>query len=293
MKKFKSIAIEYLMIIVGAIIAGVSIAIFLVPFHIAAGGLSGLATVIYYATNEYVSIGVTIVLLNIPLVIIGLKVFGLNFILKTVVGLVLMSTTIDVMEMYTAPDLLSYLMVDGVTPDLLLYSIVGGVLMGAGLGLCIKGNATSGGSDLLAMILAKKNPKFTPGNMLLYIDMVIILLAMIVFRSIMLGLYGLISLFISTKVIDFLVEGAPNGKVFYIISDRSQEIGEEIMSKYGRGVTFLYAYGAYRRVQQNIIMCTVYRGQVQQIKTLVKSIDNEAFIILTDAREVLGKGFRD
>jgi len=291
-KAIKEVAI-YLVIAFGSVLSAFAIDAFLVPYKIASGGVSGLSTVIYYVSNKTLPVGLLMIAMNVPLFIGGYRVIGLRFLIRTAFATVILSLTIDFMMPYITTIVLPYMQLGGVTPDLLLFSIVGGVLLGSGLGLVIKFEATTGGSDMLATILNRKFPGMSVGNLLLIIDFFVVATATIVFRSVLLGLYSVVTIFLSSRVIDLVVEGISYSKAFYIFSDKSDEISKRLMTEIGRGVTFLNAMGAYREKNMVVLLCVVQRSQLPKVKGIVKEIDRNAFVVLMDATEVLGEGFRE
>lgn len=286
---------EYLLIIVGSIITAVAINIFLVPYKIAPGGVTGIATVIFYLTDGRFSVGLTMLLLNIPLFILGIKFIGGKFFVRTLFGTVFLSLSIDFLQPFAshfANTYLSKLESVSTTPDLLLYSIFGGFIMGIGLGLVFKSGATTGGTDLGARIIVHFIPSFTMGQVLLIVDALIVLFAAITFKSFLLALYAIVTLFISSKVIDAILEGVNFAKALFIISDEPDEISKRIMLNLDRGVTALKGKGKYTGSDKEVLFCVIHRAQMPQLKEIVKEVDKKAFIVLTDIREVLGEGFK-
>ncbi|ACL77214.1 YitT family protein [Ruminiclostridium cellulolyticum] len=294
MGKILSTLRSYLLITFGAGITALAINIFLVPYKIAPGGLSGLATVLYYLTNGKLSIGITMLAINVPLFLMGYKFIGRKFFIRTLYGTVILSVIIDVTEKYIG-NMAQILLLGGtpssMTPDILLYSIIGGFISGIGLGIVLKMDATTGGTELAAKLLNKMFHSLTIGQMLLAIDAIIIMFAIIVFNSILIGLYSLVSLFITIKVIDAIVEGVNYARAFFIISEKQEEISRRLLVELDRGVTELKGRGVYSGKDKNILLCVAARSQVQQLKEIVYEIDKNAFMILTDVREVLGEGF--
>jgi len=288
--------IDYFMIIIGSIIAALSMNIFLVPYKIAPGGLSGIATVLYHVSEGKFPIGITMLILNIPLFALGIRFIGRKFVLKTLFGTVMLSVVIDITEPFTSDLMQRFGQVsEGViySQDILLYSIFGGVLLGLGLGLVFKSGATTGGTDLAARIVNHFFPIFTMGETLLVIDTSVIILATVVFKSFQLGLYAILTLYISSKVIDAILEGVNYAKAVLVISDHSEDIAKRVMSELERGVTALEGTGMYTGNNKKVLLCVLNRGQISVLKDIVKSIDKKAFIILADVREVLGEGFKN
>lgn len=286
---------EYFRIVLGTFITAASINVFMVPYKIAPGGVSGVATVIYYLSGERFAVGATMLALNIPLFIAGIRFVGGKFTIRTFFSTILLSLFIDTTEpfsRYFVQHFLVKLEQAPSAPDLLLYSLFGGVLMGAGLGLVFRSGATTGGTDLAARIVNHFKPNFTMGQLMLFIDTSVIILASIAFQSFLLGLYAIVTLYISSKVIDAVLEGVNFAKEVLIISDKSDEIAGRILIDLDRGVTSLKGIGVYTGNEKKVLLCVLHRGQLTTLKEIVKSIDDKAFVILTDIREVFGEGFK-
>lgn len=286
---------DYLWIIAGSILTAAAINIFLVPYKIAPGGVTGIATVIYYLSGYRFPVGTTMLVLNIPLFIFGMRFIGGRFTIRTLFSTILLSALIDLFKPFTDYFINHYLtMLDNPAwnPDYLLYSIFGGFFMGLGLGLVFRSGATTGGTDLAARIVKHFAPHMTMGKLLLIIDSSVILFAAISFNSFVLALYAILSLFISSKVIDAILEGVNFAKAVYIISDKSDEIAKQILVELDRGVTALKGTGMYTGADKQVLFCVLQRGQLPLLKLLVKKADPTAFVILTDIREVLGEGFK-
>ncbi len=286
---------DYLLIIIGSIITAVGMNVFLIPNKIAPGGVSGIATVIYHISSGTLPVGIIMLALNIPLFVMGVKYIGKRFFVRTLVGTILLSLIVDMSQplighfvqlFLTSPESSYY------SPDLLLYSVFGGLFMGVGLGLVFKSGATTGGSDLAAKIINHFIPNFTVAQILLFIDACIIIFATIVFKSFIIGLYAIVTLYIMSKVIDAVLEGVNFAKAVYIISDKSDEIAGKILHDLDRGVTALKGTGMYTGKDREVLMCVLYRAQISQVKQIVKAMDPDAFVILADVREVLGEGFK-
>jgi len=270
---------SYVIIVIGSVITAVALNMFLVPNKIAAGGVSGIATVLYYQFR--LPVGVTMMVINIPLFIAGIRYIGGAFGVKTFFSTLILSVVID---------LTTFLPV--ITRDPMLASIYGGALSGIGLGMVFRSGATTGGTDFAARIVHKFVPFFTIGQILLAIDFLVIAYAGIVFRNFELSLFSIASLYVSSRIIDAILEGVDFAKSVFIISSRSNEIAERIMKDLDRGVTGLKGIGMYSKYDRTVLMCVLRRSEIQALKSIVQKIDKNAFIILTDAREVLGEGFK-
>jgi uncharacterized membrane-anchored protein YitT (DUF2179 family) len=252
---------------------------FLTPNKIAPGGLSGVGIVLYYLFG--LPVGTTMLVLNIPLFILGIRHLGGVFGVKTLFSTVILSVMID-----------STTFLPVLTREPLLASIYGGIMMGAGLGLVFRSGATTGGTDLAAKIIHKFIPFLTLGQLLLAVDFSVIVFAAVVFGDYELALYAIITLFVGSQVIDGILEGVNFAKAVFIISNKSQYISERIMKDLDRGVTGLGGKGMYTGKDKVVLMCILKRTEIPIIKAIVKEIDSNAFVILTDVREVLGEGFK-
>ncbi|HHT50659.1 MAG TPA: YitT family protein [Eubacteriaceae bacterium] len=278
-KKFK-IVFEYLGITIGCIFMAISLNAFTVPNKIAPGGVSGLSTVIFYITK--IPVGITMLALNIPLFILGIKTLGKGVGIKTLYGTIALSIFVDYI-----------LIIPTFTADLLLASVYGGIILGLGLGIVFRFGGTTGGTDLAAAIVNKYIPGFTVGTILMVIDFFVVLIAGLVFKQAEISLYSLISLFISIKVMDFVQEGLGYAKAFFIISNHPEEISKVVIEELDRSVTSLSGQGMYTKENREVLLCVVHRAQVNRLKELVHGVDSKAFVILTEVREVLGEGFKD
>lgn len=277
MKK-KSVYLDYILILVGTLVAGLAFNFFLVPHKIAPGGISGISTVLHYVTGGRAPVGITMLLLNIPLFIIGIKRLGGGFGLKTLISTVLLSMFIDILR------------VPPITDEPILASIYGGVVMGIGLGMVFRGNATTGGTDLFAKIIHKHFNYIGVGWVLFAIDSLVVLAAALVFGP-TLALYALVSLYLSTKLIDLILEGIHSAKAFILITNYPDLIAQKIMEELNRGVTLLHGRGAYTMEEKDVILCVTDRVQVAKLKEIISEIDPAAFVLVADVREVMGEGF--
>jgi uncharacterized membrane-anchored protein YitT (DUF2179 family) len=287
---------DYLWITVGSFITAISINVFMVPFKIAPGGVSGVATVLHYLSFGKLPVGTTMLALNVPLFLAGIRFIGKKFVIRTLYSTILLSLFIDFsesMSTYFVVNYLSRLENYVSTPDLLLYSIVGGALMGIGLGIVFRFGATTGGSDLAARIVNHFKPNLTMGQIILMIDSSVIIFASISFKSFQLGLYSIVTLFVSSKVIDAVLEGVNFAKAVFIISDKSDQIAVRILKELERGVTALKGTGMYTGTDKKVLLCVLHRGQIPILKEITREVDERAFVILADVREVLGEGFKN
>jgi len=269
---------DYIGITIGTLITALGMSVFLIPNRIASGGVSGLATVIYYTFGF--KVGLVMLAINIPLFLYGLKELGMKFISKTLYATVTLSLFIDVLSPF----------VRSPTTDLLLSSIYGGLAVGFGLGVVFRFGATTGGTDLAAQIIYRYL-KISVGQTLLLIDGLVILLAASVF-GIELALYAFLVVFFTSKVIDLIQEGEGFAKAVFIISDYTPQIGKAILQDLNRGITYLEGRGGFSGRSREIILVVVGRSELSTIKNLVRNIDPRAFVMVSNMNEVLGEGFK-
>ena len=284
-------AVDLLYLVLGSLLISIGLAIFLVPNKLAAGGVSGIGIIIYHMSEERIPVGISMLVLNIPLFAVSFHKLGRYFILKTLIGAVLVSVFTDLLNFTGNEFLIKYFRSDSQGSDLLLFAVVGGVLIGAGLGLVYLIEGTTGGSDLLARIITLKNKHASVGRVLLMIDTVIVLAASVVFKSFLIGIYAFVSLYAASFTIDNVLEGLKFAKAVFIISKKHEEIAEYIIKVLDRGGTALYGKGLYSGADTNVILCVVKRRRLPELKDSIKAIDQNAFIVITDVKEVLGEGF--
>ncbi|MDE6281175.1 MAG: YitT family protein [Oscillospiraceae bacterium] len=252
------------------------------PNGIAFGGVTGVAQIVNYLVPVF-PIGVTVIVLNVPLFILGWKLIGGRLLVSSLYAMFISSVFID---------LLTPLRVwEPMEP--LLACIFGGLLLGLSLGLIFQQGATTGGTDLMARLLKLKLAWLPMGKLLMGIDLAVIVTVAIAFQTLYAALYGLVALYISTIVMDGVLYGLDTAKVAYIISDKNKEISDAIVKDLDRGVTILHGQGAYTGTEKNVLMCAFKQREIAAIKAAVKDIDPAAFVIVCNAHEVLGEGFRD
>ncbi len=274
-------AIDYFIIICGAVVYAISVVMFTSPNNVAPGGMTGIATMLNYLFG--LPIGTMLFVTNIPLFIWGAVENGFSFLTKTIIGTALVSVAIDVLT----PIVPAY------TGDVLLASIFGGILNGIGLGLIFYRGGSTGGTDIVAINLHKHMPYISTGSIILVADLVILVMVYFVYGSIESVMYALTAIFVSIKVIDTISYGTSrgNGKLMFIITDSYDLVKTSILNTIKRGVTLLDGEGAYSGEHKKIIMCAAHSRQVHKITTEVKRIDPNAFIIVTTAGAIRGRGF--
>ncbi len=277
---FKNIFLEILYTILGSLIMAFATAQFLLPNHLSTGGFSGIGTIVYYLWN--IPVGTTNFVINIPLLILAYLKIGKYFILKAIGGTISLSLFLNILE--TLPSL---------TEDRLLACIYGGILMGFGTALIFKANASTGGTDLITTLLKKFNVQIRTSNIVIIFDTIIVLLSVLFFRTIEVGLYSAIAIYLMGKMIDISFEGINFSKMIIIISDKYDQISDSINKVLARGTTGLYGKGMYTNKERTILLCVVNRNEVSKIRKIVDEVDKNAFIVISNAREVFGKGFKE
>ena len=280
--KVLSLLWSYFMITVASAIYAVGFNWFYMPNDIAFGGITGVGQIIN-AILPWAPIGTVVIILNIPLFILGWRLYGGHLLLSSLYAMAVSSVFIDLVNSFWTFEPM----------DSLLACIFGGILMGASLGLVFQQGATTGGTDLIARLLKLKISWLPMGRLLMATDLVVIVATAIAFGSIYSALYGLVALYIASIVMDRMLYGLDSAKVAYIISDHFKEIADALVNDLDRGVTLLQGQGAYSRAEKKVLMCAFKQRQIVSIKRMVKQLDPSAFIIVCDAYEVLGDGFRE
>lgn len=274
------LATDLFSFIAGGIIYSVAVLLFLSANEISPGGLTGIATVLNYLFM--LPIGTVMFLLNIPILIVGFKKLGGIFILKTTASTVIISIILDITEAF----------LPAVTIDPVLASVFGGLLMGLGISIFMLRGATTGGVDIIAKLINRRFPHITVGRLMLLADAVVVAVSAFAYKNIESALYSVIALYASSRVIDMMLYGADKGKIIYIITEKSAEMSREIMSLVKRGITVIGVTGAYTGRRLNMLMCTVRRNEVSAVCRLARDNDKNAFIVIAEAGEILGEGFK-
>lgn len=272
--------IDIIYFFVGAMVYSVAVNMFLSPNGISPGGFTGVAAVINHVTK--IPTGTMLFMFNIPVLILGYIKMGGIFILKTSFVTVLVSLSLDI-----SARLLPAFQTDGI-----LASMFGGILMGIGLSLILLRGATTGGIDIIAKFINKKHRHFSVGKIILMADGIVILLNAVVYRNAESALYSIIAMYMGTRLMDVLLYGADKGKIIYIVTNVPDKICNEINHTVGRGVTKLSVVGGYTGENRTMLMCTVRVHEVGAVHDAVKRYDERAFIVVADAGEIKGEGFK-
>lgn len=271
---------KYTTIVIGTIVYAAGIALFLNPNDLAPGGVTGIAILLNRFTG--VETGSLILLLNVPIILLGLWKFGWKFIFSTVYTLCLISAFVNGME-YIGP----------LTDDRMLAAIVGGVLVGTGIGIVFKAGSTTGGIDIIVKIVKKKFPHKKTGSLFLIFDSVVIIAAGIVFGTIEAAVYASIATLVTMYTMDAVLYGRDGARLIYIISDNADCLTDSLLHEAEVGVTWLYGAGTFKSREKKIIMCVADKKKSLQVEEIVKKHDPEAFMIVSNATEIYGEGYKN
>ena len=267
---------SYAQIILGALVGGAAYPLFMTPNKIAPGGITGIATILNHLFQW--PVGTVSLIMNIPLFLISYRAMGRIFAFRSLVATLFFTLFIDVLPLQP------------MTTDPLLGALYGGVMLGAGLGLIMRGGATTGGSDMVARMVNKRFQFISTGSFLFAIDF-----AVVVSAGFLIGateaLYSLICIFLSARIMDTIIIGFSSNKACFIISSRWQEISDRIMRDMDRGVTQLTARGAYTGEERPTLLCVIGRSEIMALKRILREEDDKAFVIIVEAHEAIGDGF--
>ncbi len=282
--KFKNNAKEFfidtLVFVLASVVYSVALNCFLARNNILNGGFTGIATILNYLFE--IPIGITIFIMNTPLLLIAFKKLGAKFVFRTFLVIAISSALIDLgvfLPIYKN--------------DLLLSSIFGGVLAGFSLGIIFLRNATTGGVDIIAKLIKLKYPHITIGKSIFLLDAFVILLGGIIYQNIESMLYAAVGIFVSVQVLDYIIYGISRGSMILIVSEHNDEIRNMIIKDLNRGVTVLKAQGGYSGQDKNVLLCACYDNQTHKLIKKIKSADENAFFIVTQSKQILGEGFKN
>lgn len=281
----KSAVIHYLTdaiyLLVGSFIFAISLNMFILPGGIILGGATGIATILSgFLPN--LTIGTLILIVNIPIVIAGFIFLGWKFMIKTAIGLVVSSVFTDIFTFFPVTN-----------TDPLFCALLGGFTLGAGLGFIYRRGFTTGGTDVIVMIIRKYAKRISAGNATIITDCLVISCAALITRELIIVFYAVITIFIESRAMDYVMGGADKAKVVYVISDKQQQVAKSISEKLERGITIINCEGYYTQKRKNMIMCVIRPSQMAEMREVVKKEDKDAFVIFADASSVYGYGFMD
>lgn len=278
--KLCTIILDYLFIILGTISYSLGIYLFTAPNNIAPGGVTGISTIINYITG--LPIGIVSISINIPLIVLAWKFLGKSFTLRTMTSTILFSIFIDVI----------YKNIPVYKGDLILAAIFGGLLLGLGLAMVLMRDGSTGGTDITNRILQKKKPHMKISNLIFITDSIIISVSGLVYKNIESVLYALIVIFVISRVLDTLLYGLHSGKMVMIVSSDTENVAKYVIKKLNRGGTIISAKGVYTNEKKDILLCAIRKNEFYKLKRMVNEVDPNAFLIVTDAGEVIGQGFK-
>lgn len=270
---------SYAIITLGLFINALAWTAFIIPSGIIGGGVTGLSTLVFYATGF--PVGVTFFLINIVLIVLGIKNLGLPFGIRTIYGTIMISVFLSVLQHFISEPFVS---------DRFMATIIGAMMGGASVGLVFSQGGSTGGTDIIAMIINKYR-NISPGKLILYMDVVIISSSYLLFQSIEILVYGFVFMAVASYAIDMVIMGHRQSVQMFIFSKEHEEIAEQIANEIGRGVTLINGKGWYSKTESNILLVVVRRHEANLIFRTIKRIDPEAFISLSNVMGVYGKGF--
>lgn len=280
-RKILSIAADLFFYIIGSFIYASAVTVFISANEISPGGFTGVSTLMNYLLN--IPTGLVLLFLNIPVIIIGFVKLGGIFIVKTSVVTVIVSLCLEITEA----------VFPAMKFDRILAALFGGIIMGAGLGLILLRGATTGGVDIIAKLVNRRLRHLTVGRLILLMDGVVILLAAAVYRDIESALYSAVTMYMSSHFMDIILYGADKGRIVYAVTSKPKEISDGIARDIQRGVTHIGVKGGYTGEDRIMLMCTVRVGEVAQVYSIINRHDPTAFIVVSDAGEIIGEGFKN
>lgn len=274
MNKLKSL----LYTVLGTALTGFAVSTLLTPNKIVCGGVSGISTILYQTLN--IAPGITFAVINILLLLMGLKILGREFTVKTVIGSGLLSLFVQ---------LFSYL--PAVTDNIFLASFFGGTLYGFGIGIAFASGASTGGTDILSRLIQHHFPQLPIGKLLMAVDSLVIAASLIVFKDTELVLFGIFALFFSTFAVDWLIKKLNISKIAFVITEKGNEISNHLISTSPRGVTMIKAVGAYSSENKKLLFCALKAHEVTDFQNKILNIDKDAFIVYSESQQIMGNGF--
>lgn len=280
MKKVKGILKDSFLVLFGSVLFSLSVNMYSVPNGFVQGGLTGISIMIN-RIFPFVPVGTAILLMNIPLLLLSYVKLGVGFVKRTAVAIFVSTVVIDIGSLVFSP----------YKGDNFLACVFSGVFAGAGLSLILLSGATTGGTELIASLILKNRHDIPIGRIILIVDLVIIALSYFVYDSIETVMYACASLFVSTKVIDFVLGGAGRNKMLLTVTEKEEEVRKCIFDAVGRGVTVMRVKGGYTKKEKSLVFCVARTGEIARINRLLKAVDPMSFTVTGDVGEVLGNGF--
>lgn len=276
----KKYVIDFIKMIIGTVIMAIGIEQFLLPNQLSTGGFSGIGTIIYYMFQ--IPVGTMMLLLNIPLFIIAYFKVGQKFFINAIAGTLLLSYFLNFFQQFNP-----------ITDDRVLAFLYGSVIVGIGTAIVLKSNGSTGGTELLANVIKAYKPHVKTGNLIVIFDTIIVAANTIFFKEIEIALYSALAIYVMGKILDIFFEGIDFTKMLLIISPEWEKISNKIDKELRRGSTALYAEGMYKKQDKKILLCVMSRREIREARKIIEEVDPFAFIIITNAREVYGEGFKE
>ena len=276
---------KYIVITIAASVYAGAIAIFLNPNNLAPGGVSGLAMILERLIPVSISFGQWILILNIPIMAIGMRVFGKRFAFSTVYTLLVSSFLVDALTELSGGR--------GVSDDLIINALIGGALMGAAMGAIFRMDTTTGGADVVVKVVRQYRPNLKSGQIFLMIDSSVIFLSAIIFRKIELALYAVIAIYVSSMMMNRVLYGADEALLLYIVSEKKEEIKGRLLEEINAGITILNGTGAYTGKNRDVIMCIIHKQSLVKVRKMIKGLDRKSFMVISKADQVFGEGFKN
>ena len=267
-----------LLTLLGTMITGFAIGSFLTPNKIVGGGASGISTIIYHTFN--IQPGLSFFVINILFLLVGLKVLGKVFVTKTLLGITILSVFTEIFTLIPIH-----------TDNLILAVIFGGALYGIGIGIAFAAGASTGGTDIIGRIIQTKFPTVPIGKMLLFVDGIIILVSLVIFKDIELVLFGVLALLISSYTIDLVITKLNVSKIAFVITDKGDEISKYLISTSPRGVTLIDVHGAYSDTDKKMLFCALKESETESFQKKILDIDPESFTVFAESQRIKGNGF--
>lgn len=271
---------DYIVLIFGATLVGVSVGSVLLPSKLSTGGFTGIATILHYVMKLPAS--VILLVLNIPIFLLVWKVIGFKYGFRSLVGMIFCSLGIRLGEYFGV-----------LTTEPILAAIYGGILSGLGIALTYRAGGSTGGTDLVAKLVQVKKQHMNLSEILLIVDSIIIATSSIIFNSIEVALYSIVSLYVMTKMLDLVLVGAEYSKAVFIITEKDEEISDYMHSVLGRTTTKINAVGTYTNTEKRILLCVVNKKEIPKLKEGILGIDDKAFTIITTVTDAYGQGFKE
>lgn len=268
----------FLFAIIGTMVTGFAIGAFLTPNMIVGGGASGISTILFHTFG--IQPGVSFFIINILFLLIGLTILGRQFILKTLIGITLLSLFTQIFSLFPI-----------YTENLILSAIFGGVLYGLGIGMSFAAGASTGGTDIIGRIIQTKFSFVPIGKMLLFVDGIIIIISFAIFNNIELTLFGIFTLFVSSYSIDFIIGKLNVSRIAFVITGKGEEISKTLVSTSPRGVTLIDVKGVYTDSEKQMLFCALKESESEEFQRKILEIDKSAFIVFSESQRIKGNGF--